>query len=124
MRPLKASSVRSIFPFLTVSLSLALAQFENVTPEDLERDLNPANQVGGSGIFPGGNGNGNLFPGNGNNVNNGLEISHLPDFVGFSYSRASKNPQSPRFIHFLIEVSILFIVFCLARAGILRKVQI
>ncbi len=39
-----------------------------------------------------------------------LRSSDLPDFVGFSYSRASKNPPSPRFIHFLEEVSIPYFV--------------
>ena len=34
-----------------------------------------------------------------------LRVTNLPDFVGFSYSRASPSPPSNRFIHFLNEVS-------------------
>lgn len=33
----------------------------------------------------------------------GLGVAGMSDFVGFSYSRASLSPPSPRFIHFLTE---------------------
>ena len=35
-----------------------------------------------------------------------IRVTNLPDFVGFSYSRASPSPPSNRFIHFLNEVRI------------------
>jgi len=35
------------------------------------------------------------------------------DFVGFSYSRASMNPPSKRFIHFLTEVGNKVVLFLL-----------
>lgn len=89
--------------FLLFSASACLAKAEiagDVTRNRLPLGLFPPNSKSSFGLSQSSSPSftGQQLPAN-------LRVTNLPNFVGFSYSRAAPNPPDRRFISFLQEVS-------------------